>query len=179
MKQFFCLVILAVFLNGCSTAPSGENAIRTNADISELNNPDPNSLPQTNANNSLSGSLTTFGANNQMSGEKKLANKNAAPLDPNAKPITQPAPDNSEFQSMMNNQGQPVESRVFKNHPALLKVERIYTDLENPVVKIYLKNGKTMNLPADKIGNPMEASAAEIMNTLGADNSLPGPTKQP
>ena len=179
MKQFFCLAILAIFINGCSSAPSGENAIRTNADISELNNPDPNSLPQSNANNSLPGGLTTFGANNQMSGEKKAANKNAQPIYPNAKPITQLAPDNSEFQSAMNNQGQPIEIRVFKNHPALSKVERIYVTLENPVVKAYLKNGKTVNLPADKIGNPMEASAEEIMNALNSGNSTVAPTKQP
>jgi len=42
-----------------------------------------------------------------------------------------------------------------------------------------LKNGKTVNLTADKIGNPMQASAEEILNALNAGNSVPAPTKQP
>jgi len=181
MKSVFYLTIAAVFLCACSASPAVNESVtvRTNVDISELNNPNQNSLAQTNVNGSLSGSLTEMNGNKQTSVEKKPAAKDAPPVDPNAKPITQSAPDNSEFQSLMNNQGQPVEMRVFKNHPTILKVEKIYVTLENPMIKIYLKNGKTVNLTADKIGNPMQAPAEEIVNALNNGNSIPAPTKQP
>ena len=134
MKSVFYFIIAAVFLCACSASPAVNESVtvRTNVDISELNNPNQNSISQTNANDNSSGGMGNMNGSKPFNGQKKPADKNAPPVDPNAKPITQSAPDNSEIQSMMNNQGQPLEMRVFKNHPALSKIERIYVTLENP-----------------------------------------------
>lgn len=178
MKKFFYLAIFSVLLSGCSSAPPGENAVRYNTDISELNNPNQNSLAQNTANQELSGTvLTGVNGSQQMSGGKKSADNNAPPIAPNVKPNTQPAPDNSEMQATMNNQGQPIEMRVFKNHPALSKVEKVYVELDKPIVKVYLKNGKTVEVAAGRISNPMTASAAEIIAALPGGNPVPAATK--
>ncbi len=75
----------------------------------------------------------------------------------------------------MNKQGQPIETRTFKSNPLLAKVERIYTTLDNPTVRVYLKDGKVINLPKGKIDNIFSASAQEILNAVGTapqdDNS--------
>jgi len=183
MKKFFYLAIFAIILSGCSSSPTvNENvSVRTNVNISELNNPNQNSLAPANAGNGLNEPVFTDASNGSqqvIKGDKRQADKNLPPLVPNAKPITQAAPDNSEMQGSMNPQGQPFETRTFKNHPVLLKVERIYVSLENPVIKVYMRNGKTVDLSKDKIANPMQASAEEIINAVNASNPNPAATKQ-
>jgi hypothetical protein len=84
--------------------------------------------------------------------------------------ITNPAPDNSEVTVSL---GQfPVETRTFKNNAELAKVERIQ-DVANKktIVKVYLRNGQVKELPPNAVGNPMAASAAEILQI--AQNAQP------
>ncbi len=93
--------------------------------------------------------------------------ENAAPLDPNAETILTSAPDDSVISTSMNKEGAPIEKRTFNNHPALLKVERIYADLKNPTIKVYLKNGKTFDLPKEKIDDIFNVSADDILKAVG------------
>ncbi len=90
-----------------------------------------------------------------------------APIDPNARRILTAAPDNSEISTEMNKEGQPIETRVFNNNALLAKVERIYVSLDNPTIKIYLKNGKIVDLRQGKLDNILTASADEILKAAG------------
>jgi hypothetical protein len=97
-------------------------------------------------------------------GAKKGGATDAAPIE--ATPMAYPAPDNSEITSTMNNDV-PTEVRTFKNNSMLVKVERIFVDIRNPHIKVYLKNGKVVNVPPGKISNLATASADEILSAAG------------
>ncbi len=58
----------------------------------------------------------------------------------------------------------------------LVKVERIFVDIRNPQIKVYLKNGKVVNVPPGKISNSATASADEILSAAGVA-SKPVPPK--
>jgi len=65
----------------------------------------------------------------------------------------------------MNDKGEPLETRIFKKHPVLAKIER--TDLNNRNVKVYLKNGKVVNLPEGRVENFLTAPAENILKAVG------------
>lgn len=84
-----------------------------------------------------------------------------------------PAPDNSTFTSFLTDVG--YEIRTFKNHPQLLKVERKTENNGNQTLTIFLRNGKTIQLPGQKIGALSTAPAASIVDAAGL---TPPPQKQ-
>ena len=100
---------------------------------------------------------------------RSKSNTNAAPPMPmpatKATPNT--APDNSEITSTMNEKGIPIETRVFKNNQVLAKIEKSFADINNPVIKVYLKNGKVLTAPNGKISNTETAPASEILQAVG------------
>ncbi len=106
-------------------------------------------------------------------GAKKGGTADAAPIE--ATPMVYPAPDNSEISSTMNN-NVPTEIRTFKNNPMLIKMEKIFVDVKKPQIKVYLKNGKVVNVPPGKISNSATASADEILSAAGVA-SKPVPPK--
>ena len=69
----------------------------------------------------------------------------------NAKPMSFPAPDDSEYVSTMNSSGQAVETRTFHNDPLIARVERIWKGVDEKTVTIYLKNGRAVKVPSDKV----------------------------
>jgi len=68
----------------------------------------------------------------------------------NPKPMTFPAPDDSEYSTLMDKSGAAIETRVFHSDPRILKVERIWKGVNDKVVNIYLKNGKVVKVAGDK-----------------------------
>jgi hypothetical protein len=76
-----------------------------------------------------------------------------------------PAPDNSEMLTVLNEKG-VIETRTFKGNPLLAKVERT-TVGRNVQLKVYLKNGKVIAVPAEKIGNFPTDSAQQILQAAG------------
>ena len=177
MRIFLGFIIFSAFLSGCSSAPvakvdtTNSNVVSNSA--AEMSNANSqtltmeefmnanNAAPAGNSNNSeLSGGLTG----------RNLRGKTAdsAPLDPHADTILTVAPDNSVISTSMNERGAPVETRTFKNHPTLLKVERVYNDLKNPTIKVFLRNGKTYDLPKEKINDIFNVSADEILKAVDA-----------
>lgn len=181
MKKFFYLAIFAVCLGGCSSsqpaANDGSANVRTNVDISELNNPtnlsvDPNS-------NSLPPGNTWTDANGNPIVISKKADGTAkgTTTPPNTGAVAYPAPDNSEITSGTNKEGTMFETRTFKNNPTLVKIEKVYADLENPSITAYLKNGQKADLTLIKIEDPMKTSAQDIINAINAAKST-ATTKQ-
>ena len=170
MKRKNLLIISALSLSAvataCSTttAPTETNANSNVAVLQSNSNPIANAAPAASpATNSAVPGIPNAPANVNMA--KGDPTKNAK-----VQNITNPAPDNSEITVSL---GQfPVETRTFKNNAELAKVERIQ-DVANKktIVKVYLRNGQVKELPPNVVGNPMAASAAEILEV--ARNAQP------
>lgn len=85
-----------------------------------------------------------------------------------------PAPDNSTFTSYLTDAG--YEIRTFNNHPLLLKVVKRTANDGSQTIKVFLRNGKIVELPGATI--PLIASApAEVI--AGAAGIQPASPRQP
>lgn len=82
-----------------------------------------------------------------------------------------PAPDNSEIITTLADK--PIQTRVFKNHPQLAKVE-VTQDIaaKTKTTKVFLRNGQVKDLPEGRVSDPLTAPAAEILAAVG--NVPPG-----
>ncbi|MEJ7846521.1 MAG: hypothetical protein WKF92_00355 [Pyrinomonadaceae bacterium] len=81
------------------------------------------------------------------------------------KKATKPAPEDSEFAVILTNAA--VELRTFKNHPRLLKVEKRSSG-EESILRVFLKDGKIIDLPGEKIPQLGTETAAHILELAGA-----------
>ena len=86
--------------------------------------------------------------------------------------LARPAPDNSTFTSYLSDAG--YEIRTFKNHPQLTKVEKKTSNDGSTTIKVFLRNGKVVDLPGQAIPILSTAPASQIMNAAG----VPAPTAQ-
>ena len=79
--------------------------------------------------------------------------------------MARPAPDNSTFTSYLSDAG--YEIRTFRDHPQLKKVEKRTTDDGTVTIKVYLRNGKVIELPGSAIQVLSNAPAFQIMDAAG------------
>jgi hypothetical protein len=186
VKEFCCLAVVLIYAAGCSSSSnvtSSSNVVAVN-----VKNAETNSI----ANQSVASAVNQTGVNAQINANaefpvnankiviqnsaiskdnvrnwdaKKEGVKENTPIAGKIEAATTAAPDNSEVLSRMNAKGEPVETRVFKKHRVLTKVER--TDLNNQNIKVHLKNGKVVNLPEGTIENFLTASADDILKAVG------------
>jgi hypothetical protein len=98
-------------------------------------------------------------------------NPSATPLPPRF----QKAPENSEFASGMDRDGNVTEIRVFKGHPQLDRVETKWTDPKKKAVKFVLKNGKTIEISTDRLGN-LATTLAKDLVALSASKTMRPPS---
>lgn len=91
-------------------------------------------------------------------------------------PQFQPADENSEWAVTMNRDGSVTEIRVFKSHPQIARAEVFSRDGRNKVVKIYLRNGKTVDINTDRPLNLKTATANQILE-IGGIQSANSPSK--
>ncbi len=80
------------------------------------------------------------------------------------KKSTRPAPEDSEYAIILTDKA--IEVRTFKSHPQLLKVEK-RSDGKKSTIKIYLKNGKVVEIAGDKITAIRTEPAAHILELSG------------
>ena len=112
----------------------------------------------------------------------RLANKmdqikrGAGEMDPAAvaSQNARPAPDNSTFTSYLSDAG--YEIRTFKNHPSLLRVEKRTAEAGKQTVRVFLRNGKVVEVPAQSLGALATVPAAVIASAAGVS---PAQDKQP
>lgn len=76
-----------------------------------------------------------------------------------------PAPDNSTFTSYLTDAG--YEIRTFKNHPQLLKAEKRIDNNGDQSLKIFLRNGKVVEVPGQRVPILSTAPAASIADVAG------------
>jgi hypothetical protein len=79
--------------------------------------------------------------------------------------LARPAPDDSTFTSYLSEAG--YEIRTFRSHPQLKKVEKRTTDDGKVTIKVFLRNGKVIELPGTAIQVLSNAPAFQIMDAAG------------
>lgn len=80
------------------------------------------------------------------------------------------APDDSTFKATMDAQGVIMEVRTFINNPYLIKVEKVFTT-PNKKMRIYLKNGKVVEVSEEKLPNFAATAPGTILEAAGVDLS--------
>lgn len=177
MKKIFYTAIVLIFVANCSSPANVESNVSnknsivivpTNAATNRTIAP-PSDQTAGNVANSTDAKKVTVEDLGSVSRRNVERVRSKGKGDANAPPIPataatpNPAADNSEISSTMNSKGVPIETRVFKNHPVLAKIERTFEVLDKPVMKVYLKNGKVLTAPPNAIANPLTATADEIL----------------
>ena len=181
MKEIPVLILCAVLVVGtgaCSSTSPGSDAVRS--DVNRANNP-ANAATDPGSTNAISESTSP---NEPKTLDSVLAAKKAKveamqssdgtvpdPGLPSAVP-TRPAPDNSEFSAVLTDVGR--ETRTFKDHPQLLKVEKLI-EVKKQTIKIYLRNGKVIQLPGEKVPILATAPAADILRAAGIQTPSSAP----
>ena len=171
--KFFYLMIISIFYISCSSSSTVKTNVNSNnSNITVVGQVNTNAVNQINTNIEVQADANSYPIQNMAVskqnvrnwGGKKGGDTDAAPIE--ATPMTYPAPDNSEISSTMKN-NVPTEVRTFKNNSMLIKMEKKFVDVKKPQIKVYLKNGKVVNVPSGKISNSATASADEILSAAG------------
>jgi len=164
---------LAAFA-GCSSAEKPANA---NKPVPMIPDAPLNSNTETNTQPVImQGSNTNGAANNAAN----MANVQVITPGKATNP-GRPASDNSEI--FVELKDVPIETRVFKNHPQLIKVVKSGAPGKT-TIKVYLKGGKVVDVPGDKFANLGAETAASILAAAGVkapaapESSRPADTKK-
>ncbi len=170
MKFFLIIFISAVFLCNCSSASNENSGFNENYNpYTNTNNHENNAdsaakaVPYDNLKKSDTDKVFSRSANSR-------ANQNTA----NPTALTQSLPENSEISTQMNDKGYVVETRTFKDHMVLKKIEKITITPKKTELKVYFKSGKIYDVPKDKIENFRTASAQDIYQAVGVIVSVKG-----
>jgi hypothetical protein len=154
---FFAAIFSLFFINAC-TGKQLANEGRTNENSNSLENGE--KIPVQNLDPNMINAPSNSNLTNQN--QRPIVN---GPMMPNAKASEVARPYNSAMSTSMDKQGKFVETRTFKDDPQILKVER---KQELKKVKLYLKSGKVVDLPYDKVGNIfVDGSPADLLQLAG------------
>lgn len=185
-----CILLSALFLaSACGSATSESasegsrlnRATNTGPPVSSAAKPAPEAVPaspqgnsaEPTANTALAGSPQDVRGlkRNLLRGPTGLQNSEAQP----PVPEWRPAPDNSVYSVVLTDAA--VETRIFKNHPQLLRVEK-RSDGKQRSIKVFLKDGRVIDLPGEKIEALGTAPAPAILEAAGLDSSATGGQRQ-
>jgi PBP1b-binding outer membrane lipoprotein LpoB len=164
VKNLVFIIAILVFFNGCSSSE-------------QTNGANPNAPNSANANSAAAINANPPGAMQPYNGVQNLSpnafnatndNLKVIPVKPNnnqSSLMTRSAPDDSTVTS--GSRGLLFfEARTFNNHPVLAKVEKIM-DGKTSKYKVYLKNGKTLDAPAEKMENYLTLAPENILDAVG------------
>lgn len=174
MKKTVIILSLFMFLSACSSAT--EKTANSNAAVVNINAANAEVVVVTNANSQMI-PMNGVDANafNGNSANVKVVNPDTSKLPPTLGP--RPAPDESEFQTKGRNDGSFAETRTFKNHPQLSKIERV-TNGKDVSLKVYLKNGKAIEVTQEQIPNFRVTAAQDILLAVGIKPKIEAPPAQ-
>lgn len=178
---FTILIVLSLgVLSGCSSSP--ETSRTANAANQPAANPaNANTLAATNSNPPGAPAVVPYnGVQNINPNAFNAANDSnlkVIPYQPKPGELpygTRTAPDDSIVSS--GSRGRDfVETRSFKSHAVLSKVEKIM-DGKTTSYKVFLKNGKVVDAPADKMTNFTAMAPESILDAIGM---MPKPVAVP
>ncbi len=168
MKKFILLTAFVnlIFLSACSgdavvTNTGNVNAQNANANTVVVQEINTNLVQKKGWQNS------NLDANQINVVPQANGNKNVKVM-----PNEAPAPYDSSVSTTMNKDGRFLETRTFRKDPLIQKVERIQ---EEKKVKVYLKNGKVVELPYDKGSTLFQGGAPQDILTAAGIKSATVP----
>ncbi len=171
MKYFVLIITILVVFNACSsseenkTATNGANSENANSSAAINANP-PGMQPYSGLQNVNPNAFNA--SNDNLKITKVVPKKDEMPYG------SRTAPDNSTITS--GSRGKDFfEARTFNSHPVLAKVEKIM-DGKTTKYKVYLKNGKVLDAPEDKMSNYAAMAPDNILDIIGL---LPKPQTSP
>lgn len=164
-----CPFALALFAAGCAGSAPDPAAVPATPDAATA--PNANQAAMTNG-----GQLPYRGIEKVDPNAFNAANDNlkVIPTDPNKSRLSvagRSAPDDSIISVTMNQKGDPIETRIFRSHPLIAKIEKT-TTVQEARYKVYLRDGRVLPAPAEKMEN---FSALAPENILDAVGLLPKP----
>lgn len=168
MKLFslFASIFLFVFFAGCSSQGSVANQASNSV-------PAQNSTAAAATNSQTENAPHVVDVNPNAFNGTPDPNQKVTRIDPKNDKTTsgiygRPAPDNSTFNATMDAKGTPIEIRTFNKDPYIIKVERIFTTPKK-TMKIYLKSGRVVEVPEEKLPNFAAATPGDILVAAGVD----------
>ena len=78
-----------------------------------------------------------------------------------------PAAEDSEIAVTMAADGRVVETRVFKSHPKLARVQAIWSKADAKTLKFTMRNGQTIEVKTNRLGNLQSATTNELLKIAG------------
>ncbi|HEV7645922.1 MAG TPA: hypothetical protein VGO50_18430 [Pyrinomonadaceae bacterium] len=167
MRVFAITILLlsAALLIACTGYFSGRETVNSNQANASANTLAEN----TNIDPNVNAELANANANIQNTPVKR------PPPTPKEEPLTRTAPDDSVITAENNPEGDLVETRIFKNHDMLAKVERILTaSRRGGSVRVFLKNGRVYEVPVARLKNVLNETPEEIIRTVGGETMATG-----
>ena len=167
MKPILIWAAISVILGsgtGCSTSSGPDN--RASSETSNTGSPAQNSSGGPNSSNTASLPSSSFQARDRR--------KDRANVNTNAKPeplVFRAAPENSESATTMTADGSILEIRVFKSHPQIARVESLWVDPKDKLLRVYLKNGRMIEVRTDRLSTLRSAKVVEILEVAGIRNT--------
>ncbi|MCD9187486.1 MAG: hypothetical protein LUM44_13705 [Pyrinomonadaceae bacterium] len=178
MKKFItCSIFFSLFIfAGCSSKSSETNSASSNTVTANSSVASATNNAQSNPSSSITSSGPTQVVQNvdpNAFNAKPESNVKIVTVDPKQDKNTsgiygRPAPDKSTFKTTMDAKGIATETRTFIDNPYLIKVERIST-IPNKKIKIYLKNGKVVEVGEDKLPTFAVTAPGTILEAAGVD----------
>ncbi|HMM80950.1 MAG TPA: hypothetical protein PKC65_13100 [Pyrinomonadaceae bacterium] len=180
--KYLSVILTCIMFGTCGSAPdpgsttnSSQNGYaNSNSAPSVVSNANSNSGPSAGPN--MAGIPTDPNAvssdvNSQPAGPVEAVNRGRTivegpPPPPGSKPPTVGASDNSAVSSEMLKDGSILERRVFSGNEYLNTLE-IHTKGRERTVRLVLKNGKSIKLPADQVKQIGTPSAAALIEMAG------------
>jgi hypothetical protein len=87
------------------------------------------------------------------------------------------APENSEFANSMDKQGHFLEERYFVANKYLTQAERTWLAPGESTVKVWLKNGRQVSIPGEKISDLKNIPIENLLALAGVKVAPPPPPK--
>jgi hypothetical protein len=168
VKHYLIFTAVLIVLSGCSSNPETNQAANGANPATNSNPANANSLAATNSN--PPGAQPYNGVQNLKPSAFNATNDNlkVIPVQPKKDEMpygSRTAPDDSIISS--GSRGRDfVETRTFKSHTVLDKVEKIM-DGKTTKYKVYLKSGKVFDAPAEKMTNFAVTSPEGILDAIG------------
>ena len=179
------LAIVAIFLSACQSSESTPDPSKAGKSANSQPN-SANSAAQTetaapgaNAENPAANAVNSTGSFEDMKARKMQGMRgplsDQTGIATKAQPFSRPAPDNSIYSVTLADEA--VETRTFKDNPQLVRVEKRSNGTQSSI-KVFLKDGRVIDLPGDKIAAMSMASAADILAAAGVNHGGPAASKK-
>ncbi len=150
------LILVFIFaIAGMISACSGNSKVDDQSGIAAN---DHNNNPVNSVTNFQTG-ISAQPPNNQKGGGRPADDRPVLRFDP--------APEDSQIASAMNSSGQMYDTRIFKRHPQLVKVDSTSIGPKEKELKILLRNGQIKIVTTDSIVDLKQATTSQLLRLAG------------